>query len=162
MIKQLAASVVICSLISAGLTYHLTESHWENKWLARDNADKQSQIAYQQDIKKKSDQFQQDRDKLQDDNEKIKQDYEDKLAANADSSRRLLTTIAALRKDRADKLSTTTGTIEGKDDTYLLQSDLLGKSIERNGQLAGYADELRNSLISCNRQYNSVTNKKAP
>lgn len=47
-------------------------------------------------------------------------------------------------------------------ETGVLLSDVLSKSIERNRQLADYADRARESGLACEAQYNSLRNKKAP
>ena len=47
-------------------------------------------------------------------------------------------------------------------DTGVLLGDVLSKSVERNRQLADYADRARESGLACEAQYNSLRNKKAP
>ena len=47
-------------------------------------------------------------------------------------------------------------------ETGVLLADVLAKSIERNRQLADYADRAREAGLACETQYNSLRNKKAP
>nr|DAH84865.1 MAG TPA: Protein of unknown function (DUF2514) [Caudoviricetes sp.] len=47
-------------------------------------------------------------------------------------------------------------------ETGVLLSDVLAKSVERNRQLADYADRAREAGLVCEAQYNSLRNKKAP
>ena len=47
-------------------------------------------------------------------------------------------------------------------DTGVLLAQLLSESIERNRQLADYADRARETGLTCEAQYNSLRNKKAP
>lgn len=47
-------------------------------------------------------------------------------------------------------------------DTGVLLSQLLSESVERNRQLADYADRAREAGLACEAQYNSLRNKKAP
>lgn len=47
-------------------------------------------------------------------------------------------------------------------DTGVLLADVLSKSVERNRQLADYADRAREAGLACEAQYNSLRNKKAP
>jgi hypothetical protein len=47
-------------------------------------------------------------------------------------------------------------------DTGVLLGDVLSKSVERNRQLADYADRAREAGLACEAQYNSLRNKKAP
>lgn len=46
--------------------------------------------------------------------------------------------------------------------TGILLANVLEKSIERNQQLAEYADAARESGLTCQNQYDSLHNKKAP
>ncbi|HID1691167.1 TPA: DUF2514 family protein [Escherichia coli] len=47
-------------------------------------------------------------------------------------------------------------------ETGVLLSQLLSESVERNRQLADYADRAREAGLMCEAQYNSLRNKKAP
>lgn len=47
-------------------------------------------------------------------------------------------------------------------DTGVLLAQLLSESVERNRQLADYADRARDAGLACEAQYNSLRNKKAP
>ncbi|AXQ70331.1 Rz-like spanin [Salmonella virus VSt472] len=47
-------------------------------------------------------------------------------------------------------------------ETGILFSNVLSKSVERNRQLADYADRAREAGLTCEAQYNSLRNKKAP
>ena len=47
-------------------------------------------------------------------------------------------------------------------ETGVLLTQLLSESVERNRQLADYADRTREAGLACEAQYNSLRNKKAP
>ena len=47
-------------------------------------------------------------------------------------------------------------------ETGVLLAQLLSESVERNQQLADYADRAREAGLACEAQYNSLRNKKAP
>lgn len=47
-------------------------------------------------------------------------------------------------------------------ETGVLLGDVLSESVERNRQLADYADRAREAGLACEAQYNSLRNKKAP
>ena len=47
-------------------------------------------------------------------------------------------------------------------ETGVLLADVLARSVERNRQLADYADKAREAGLACEAQYNSLRNKKAP
>lgn len=157
MSKSIIAAIIAAFLIGGSVSYKLTDSHWQGKWDARDIADKNAEIAYQQKIKSQSDQAQADRDNIANEAKVKNDELEKQLAASRADTGGLLNTIAKLRQEREIELSTTTGTVSTSSDPYLLQSNLLESSISTNQNLAGYADELRNRLESCNKQYQSIT-----
>lgn len=45
-------------------------------------------------------------------------------------------------------------------DTGILLSDVLSKSVERNRQLADYADKAREAGLTCQKQYESLTRRQ--
>lgn len=47
-------------------------------------------------------------------------------------------------------------------ETGVLLAQLLSESVERNRQLADYADRAREAGLTCEAQYDSLRNKKAP
>lgn len=157
MSKSIIAAIIAAFLIGCSVSYKLTDSHWQGKWDARDIADKNAEIAYQQKIKAQSDQAQADRDNIANEAKVKNDELEKQLAASRADTGGLLRTVAKLRRERESELSATTGAISNSNDPYLLQSDVLESSISTNENLAGYADELRNRLESCNKQYQSIT-----
>lgn len=79
----------------------------------------------------------------------------------AAKSGRLQQQIANIRKQLVG-YSTTESIGNPAADTGVLLADVLTKSIERNRQLADYADRAREAGLACEAQYNSLRNKKAP
>ncbi|WYC18268.1 DUF2514 protein [Citrobacter phage vB_CfrS_K1M] len=69
--------------------------------------------------------------------------------------------LATIRKQLVD-YSRTESIGNPASSTGILLTDVLEKSIERNQQLAEYADAARESGLTCQRQYDSLRNKKAP
>lgn len=69
--------------------------------------------------------------------------------------------LANIRKQLVD-YSRTESIGNPASNTGVLLADVLEKSIERNQQLAEYADAARESGLTCQRQYDSLRNKKAP
>lgn len=69
--------------------------------------------------------------------------------------------LADIRKQLVD-YSRTESIGNPASNTGVLLADVLEKSIERNQQLAEYADAARESGLTCQRQYDSLRNKKAP
>lgn len=79
----------------------------------------------------------------------------------AAKSGRLQQQLANIRKQLVG-YSTTESIGNPAADTGVLLSDVLSKSVERNRQLADYADKAREAGLACEAQYNSLRNKKAP
>lgn len=155
--KSIIAAIIAAFLVGGSVAYKLTDSHWQGKWDARDIADKNAEIAYQKKIKEQLDQAQSDRDKIANEAKVKNDELQKQLAASRSDTDGLLKTIAKLRQKREGELSATIGTVANASDPYLLQSNMLESSISTNQNLAGYADELRNRLESCNKQYQSIT-----
>ena len=79
----------------------------------------------------------------------------------AAKSGRLQQQLASIRKQLVG-YSATESIGNPAADTGLLLADVLAKSVERNRQLADYADRAREAGLACEAQYNSLRNKKAP
>ena len=83
-------------------------------------------------------------------------------AANAAAnSGRLQQQLANIRKQLVG-YPTTESIGNPAADTGVLLAQLLSESVERNRQLADYADRAREAGLACEAQYNSLSNKKAP
>lgn len=79
----------------------------------------------------------------------------------AAKSGRLQQQLANIRKQLVG-YSTTESIGNPAADTGILLADVLAASVERNRQLADYADRAREAGLACEAQYNSLRNKKAP
>lgn len=79
----------------------------------------------------------------------------------AAKSGRLQQQLANIRKQLVG-YSTTESISNPAAETGVLLADVLAKSVERNRQLADYADRAREAGLACEAQYNSLRNKKAP
>lgn len=79
----------------------------------------------------------------------------------AAKSGRLQQQLANIRKQLVG-YSTTESIGNPAADTGVLLAQLLSESVERNRQLADYADRAREAGLVCEAQYNSLRNKKAP
>lgn len=79
----------------------------------------------------------------------------------AAKSGRLQQQLASIRRQLVG-YSTAEPTGNPAAETGVLLSDVLSKSVERNRQLADYADRAREAGLTCEAQYNSLRNKKAP
>lgn len=82
-------------------------------------------------------------------------------AAAAGSAGRLQQQIATIRKQLREH-SNTVGISNPTGTTSDMLALVLQKSVERNVELARYADAAREAGITCQNQYNSLRNKKAP
>jgi hypothetical protein len=74
---------------------------------------------------------------------------------------RLQQQLTTIRKQLLD-YSRTESIGNPASNTGVLLADVLSKSVERNRQLAEYADSAREAGLTCQAQYNSLRNKKAP
>lgn len=79
----------------------------------------------------------------------------------AAKSGRLQQQLANIRRQLVG-YSTTESIGNSAAETGVLLGDVLSKSVERNRQLADYADRAREAGLTCEAQYNSLRNKKAP
>ncbi|EDG8890905.1 DUF2514 family protein [Salmonella enterica subsp. enterica serovar Typhi] len=79
----------------------------------------------------------------------------------AAKSGRLQQQLANIRKQLVG-YSTTESIGNPAAETGVLLADVLAASVERNRQLADYADRAREAGLVCEAQYNSLRNKKAP
>ena len=79
----------------------------------------------------------------------------------AAKSGRLQQQLANIRKQLVG-YSTTESIGNPAAETGVLLADVLAKSVERNRQLADYADRASEAGLMCEAQYNSLRNKKAP
>lgn len=79
----------------------------------------------------------------------------------AAKSGRLQQQLANIRKQLVG-YSTTESIGNPAAETGILLGDVLAASVERNRQLADYADRAREAGLMCEAQYNSLRNKKAP
>ena len=102
------------------------------------------------------------------DKKTIEQEAQQRIdAARADASAaavksgRLQQQLTTIRKQLVD-YSRTESIGNPASSTGVLLSELLSKSVERNRQLAEYADSAREAGLTCQAQYNSLRNKKAP
>lgn len=76
-------------------------------------------------------------------------------AQHAGGLQRQLDTI----RQQLREYSTANGFGSSAGDTGVLLADLLSKSVERNRQLADYADRAATAGATCERQYNSLTKR---
>lgn len=82
-------------------------------------------------------------------------------AAAAVKSGRLQQQLAAIRKQLVD-YSRTESIGNPASNTGVLLADVLSKSVERNRQLAEYADSAREAGLTCQAQYESLKKGRKP
>lgn len=147
-------SAALLALIIYGKWVNYGKEQYNSGYLAATEAQK---------VKDKEASEQHERDK-----KTIEQEAQQRIdAARADASAaavksgRLQQQITTIRKQLVD-YSRTESIGNPAASTGVLLADVLSKSVERNRQLAEYADSAREAGLTCQAQYNSLRNKKAP
>lgn len=154
--KIIAAVVVVAllALIIYGKWVNYGKERYDSGYLAAVEAQKVKD-------KEASEQHEQDKKNTeQEAQRRIDAARADAIAAAAKSGR-LQQQLATIRKQLLD-YSRTESIGNPASNTGVLLADVLSKSIERNRQLAEYADSAREAGLTCQAQYNSLRNKKAP
>lgn len=152
----------IAAIIGVALLALVIYGKWVNYGKERYNSGYLAAVEAQK-IKDKEASEQHEQDK-----KNIEQDAKNRIAAaRADASAaavksgRLQQQLTTIRKQLVD-YSRTESIGNPASNTGVLLADVLSKSVERNRQLAEYADRAREAGLACEAQYNSLRNKKAP
>lgn len=153
---------IIAAIIGAALLALIIYGKWVNYGKEQYNSGYLAATEAQK-VKDKEASEQHERDK-----KTIEQEAQQRIdSARADASvaavksGRLQQQLATIRKQLVD-YSRTESIGNPAASTGVLLSELLSKSVERNRQLAEYADSAREAGLTCQAQYNSLRNKKAP
>ena len=153
---------IIAAIICVALLALIIYGKWVNYGKEQYNSGYLTAVEAQK-VKDKEASEQHERDK-----KTIEQEAQQRIdTARADASAaavksgRLQQQLATIRKQLVD-YSRTESIGNPASSTGVLLSELLSKSVERNRQLAEYADSAREAGLTCQAQYNSLSNKKAP
>ena len=151
-IIEAVVGVALLALIIYGKWVNYGKEKYDSGYLAAVEAQK---------VKDKEASEQHERDK-----KTIEQEAQQRIdAARADASiaavksGRLQQQLATIRKKIVD-YSRTESIGNPAESTGVLLSELLSKSVERNRQLAEYADSAREAGLTCQAQYNSLRVKR--
>ena len=151
-IIEAVVGVALLALIIYGKWVNYCKEKYDSGYLAAVEAQK---------VKDKEASEQHERDK-----KTIEQEAQQRIdAARADASiaavksGRLQQQLATIRKQIVD-YSRTESIGNPAASTGVLLSELLSKSVERNRQLAEYADSAREAGLTCQAQYNSLRVKR--
>lgn len=153
---------IIVAIIGVALLALIIYGKWVNYGKAKYNSGYLAAVEAQK-VKDKEASEQHEQDK-----KTIEQEAQGRIdAARADAtaaaakSGRLQQQLATIRKQLVD-YSRTESIGNPAAATGFLLSDVLSRSVERNRQLAEYADSAREAGLTCQAQYTSLRNKKAP
>ena len=153
---------VVAAIIGVALLALIIYGKWVNYGKAKYNSGYLADVEAQK-VKDKEASEQHEQDK-----KTIEQEAQGRIdAARADASAaavksgRLQQQLANIRKQLVG-YSTAESISNPAADTGVLLADVLARSVERNRQLADYADRAREAGLACEAQYNSLRNKKAP
>ena len=167
LIKQYAVllgSVLALALLAGAcyLTYVVTDNHWSAKYSGLEQKYSDASAKATEEARVKEWEYQNNVDAIAQQGAKdLAQARSDADTANA-SIGRLQQRINRLLADTSSEDSGTTQRGKTAREALDLLANVLEKSIERNQQLAEYADAARESGLTCQRQYDSLRNKKAP
>ena len=152
---------VIAAIIGAALLALIIYGKWVNYGKAKYNSGYLAAVEAQK-VKDKEASEQHEQDK-----KTIEQEAQGRIdAARADASAaaaksgRLQQQLTTIRKQLVD-YSRTESIGNPASNTGVLLADVLSKSVERNRQLAEYADSAREAGLTCQAQYNSLRSVNA-
>lgn len=147
---------VLVLILACWLTYHIIDTGWQAKW------DKQ-QLEYKSASLKATIEARNTEQRYQNDIENIRAEGAKQVAkANADTTRasaavdRVQQRINELLANTATEVTGTSQRGKTASSSLNLLADVLRKSIERNRQLAAFADASHNAGLVCEKSYDAV------
>lgn len=149
--KQLLIVLMLAALVTGGVvTWNVHGSRQYDAGYAQAQTDQK-----QADAKLRSQEEQEKATNERESQQRIDQARNDALAA-ADRAGRLQQQLVAIR-EQLRQYNATIGAGTSAADTGVLLADVLSKSLERNLQLAEYADRAAEAGRVCEKQYDSLT-----
>lgn len=152
-------TALVLLTLACYLTYTVTDSKWQSKYDTLQTSYSDASARATAEARAKEQQYEKDKQSLLLESQKQTQQAKaDADSANAAVSRLL----QRINKILADTSSTDTGTSSrGKtaSEALVLLSNVLEKSIERNRQLASFADSAYNSGTLCEKSYDALQPK---
>lgn len=160
--KPLAAVLLLAVLTwqAYSIGHKRADAHWQIKWAQRDAADMQAKAGREAAERAEEQRRQQAMiGVIQNADQQIAQAKADAVGASA-AADSLRGTIATLRRllanSETSRLSAAAAASTSRTDARLLLADVLEKSVERNEQLAAYADRARIAGQACEGAYERV------
>lgn len=129
---------------------------WESKWSERDEADALSVVAAQEAERTKERQWQSDLEKVHEDGKKRQQIIADDAAELNDTVERLRSKIKSMSAGEQGGNSTIADISRSAATDKIVLGQLLEWSVGTNETLARYADQNRESALTCNAAYNAL------
>lgn len=158
----LISAVISLAVLSGSvyLTHRLTDSAWQIEWDKRESEISKAENKALKDKQAQEEKWQSEIDTAR------KEGREKEQAARADADRanasigELRKRINALLANAAADYPATAGGGQTAGSAINMLADVLNKSIERNRQLAEYADKARNAGQTCQRSYEVIQRKQ--
>lgn len=157
------AAVLLVLGVLYGAYHHgvsVTNDDWQAKWSERDKADATAKAENEAAARAKEQDWQLKLDKVTEDGQRaIDQATGDAVTAraSADRLRGAADTLAArLAVSQAGGHSCTAAASAAASRAVLVLADVLKRSDERSGDLAGYADQSRGRGMTCTQAYDSL------
>lgn len=145
--------LVVCS---AYLGHWLTNNHWQSKWTAHQLADEQQKVADSMAALDRLRVTQTKLDKAKADAKKMQDDYKTDLAAATASGDKLRTEIARAKSMLSNGTSGTIAASAAAATNRLVLAVVSERLQDAYERTSAYADELRQSVINCNAEYNAI------
>lgn len=157
--EYLIIAVAVSSVVlgTSFLTYKLVDSGWQSKWDKREN---KYLIAGSEALSKQRERenvLQSRIDQLGDANAKRKTEYQNTIAKYGASERRLLDQINNLLADTSTEVTGSESRGKTTAEATNMLAIVLRKSIERNRQLAEFADNSYEAGKLCEMSYDAIT-----
>lgn len=159
-VYYIAGAIALAILYGACyLTYVVTDSRWQSEYETLKGTYASASAKATQEARAKEQQYEKDKQTLLLENQK----QLEQAKADADSANAAIDRMRQrINKLLADTSSTDTGTsTRGKtaNEALVLLTNVLEKSVERNRQLASFADTAYNSGSLCEKSYDALQSK---
>ncbi|MGK0740147.1 DUF2514 domain-containing protein [Yokenella regensburgei] len=162
--KPLAVTLLVVFLLwkTYGAGADSKDTEWRGLWLQRDLADSTAtlhqEVANRAEEQRRQRAADEERKRANEELAKVQDDADAAQRAGDGLQRQLTEVQRQLARSETGRLSAVATASAAKAQTGILLADMLSKSVERNQQLAKFADEAYTAGKACENTYRRVTN----